>query len=99
MHRITGFVNVFAGLVLAWWLGAIAAGPEAYDTFLKCITSTLGYIFLIGWSATIYYHLCNGIRHLVWDAGYGFELNNVTKSGIAVLVGTVVLTIITWVTI
>jgi hypothetical protein len=56
----------------------------------------IGVLLLFGWSVTFFYHLCSGIRHLAWDAGYGFEIRDAYRSGYAVLAATVVLTVLAW---
>ena len=96
-HRLTGVMNAIGTLLLTWWIVAAASSPEAFATVQDFLGSPIGYIVLIGWSLTVFYHLCNGIRHLFWDAGYGLELPSVYRSGVAVLVGTVALTAIAWV--
>ena len=95
-HRITGVALSAGTILLAIWLGSAAYGPEAYDQVSACLASPFGLIVLFGFSAAFYYHLCNGIRHLVWDAGRGFELPIVARSNMLVLLGTVVLTAVTW---
>ena len=97
LHRFTGVGLGLGTVLLAWWLIAAAAGPEAFATAQAIIGSILGRLILFGFTVALFYHLCNGIRHLVWDAGYGFELDTVSKSGWAVLAGTVVLTALTWI--
>ena len=95
-HRITG-VGLWAGtLLLVYWLVAAAIGAEAYETARDLIGSFLGRLFLFGWTVALFYHLCNGIRHLVWDTGLGLELRTAFYSGMAVLAGTVILTLVTW---
>ncbi len=96
-HRITG-VGLAAGtLLLVYWLAAAAAGPEAFDTAQEVIGSWIGRLFLFGWTFALFYHLCNGIRHLFWDGGYGFELETAYRSGLAVLAGSGVLTLLSWI--
>jgi len=95
-HRITGVALSAGTILLAAWLGSAAYGPEAYDQVSALLGSPLGLIILFGFSAAFYYHLCNGIRHLVWDFGQGFELTTVRRSNVLVLIGAVVLTIGTW---
>lgn len=95
-HRATG-VGLAAGtLLLTWWLLAAAAGPEAFAVVQGFLGSWLGYLILFGFSYALMYHLCNGIRHLCWDAGWGFELETVTKSGWATVIASVALTVIAW---
>ncbi len=97
LHRLTGVFLALGMMLLVWWLVAAASGPEAFATAQGFIGSWLGYLLLFGWSVALFYHLCNGIRHLAWDAGYGFELENVYRSGWAVILGTGVLTVAAWV--
>ena len=95
-HRITG-VGLAAGtLLLTWWLLAAAAGPEAFATVQGFLGSWIGYVILFGLSYALMYHLCNGVRHLFWDAGRGFELPTVYKTGWAVVIGSAALTVIAW---
>ena len=95
-HRITGVALSAGTLLLAIWLGSAAYGPEAYDQVSALMASPIGLIVLFGFSAAFYYHLCNGIRHLVWDFGKGFELPTVRRNNLLVLAGAAVLTIGTW---
>ena len=97
LHRITG-VGLGAGtLLIAWWLIAAATGPEAFETAQAFIGSWFGRLILFGFTWALFYHLCNGIRHLVWDAGYGYDLDSVTKTGWLVLAASVVLTVLAWI--
>ena len=96
-HRATGIALSVGALYLVWQLLAAASGPDAYEVFQSFAGSWLGLLVLLGWSVCLFYHLLNGIRHLVWDAGYGFTLEATYKSGRWVLVGTAVLTIVAWV--
>src|SRR5690554_6901256 len=88
LHRATGIVVAVGTLLLVYWLAAAAAGPEAFATAQAFVGSPVGLVLLFGWSVSLFYHLCNGIRHLAWDAGYGFELPTVYRSGWAVVVAT-----------
>jgi len=97
LHRLTGVFLALGTLLLVWWLVGAASGPEAFAAAQGFIGSWLGYLLLLGWSVALFYHLCNGIRHLAWDAGYGFELENVYRSGWAVVVATGALTVLAWV--
>lgn len=95
-HRITGVALSAGTILLVIWLGSAAYGPEAYDQVSACLASPVGMIVLFGFSAAFYYHLCNGIRHLVWDAGRGFELATVKRANKLVLLAAIVLTLGTW---
>lgn len=96
LHRISGVAPAVGTLLLVWWLVAVAAGPEAFATGQGFIGSILGRLLLFGWTLALFYHLCNGIRHLFWDAGHGFELDVAYRSGLAVLGASVALTLISW---
>ena len=95
-HRATGVALSFGLILLAYWLGAAAYGPAAYATAASLIGSPIGYLVLFGFTVALYYHLCNGIRHLLWDAGWGFEIPQAYKSGYIVLAATAALTVVTW---
>ena len=95
-HRITGIGLTIGTLLLVWWIGAAAMGPEAYAQFTGFIGSPLGYLILLGFSVALFYHLCNGIRHLFWDAGMNFEIAETKRANVIVLLGTVVLTAAAW---
>ena len=96
-HRGTGVFLALGTLLLVYWLIAAATGPESYAKAQQVIGSKLGLLVLFAWTWALFYHLCNGIRHLFWDAGYGFELDTAYKSGWAVVIASVVLTVICWV--
>lgn len=97
LHRLTGLALAVGTLLLTWWLVAAAAGPEAFATAQGFIGSILGRLLLFGWTVALFYHLCNGIRHLVWDAGYGFGIETTTRSGWAVVIATAALTLVAWI--
>jgi succinate dehydrogenase / fumarate reductase cytochrome b subunit len=96
LHRLTGIALAVGSILLAWWLVSVAAGGESFAWTHAFIASPVGLLLLFGWSIAFFYHLCNGVRHLAWDAGYGFELRSAYRSGYGVLAATVVLTLITW---
>ncbi len=96
LHRATGCFLSLGSLLLAYWLYTLAYNEDAYYRLNDFLTSIFGQILLIGWTAAFYYHLCNGIRHLFWDAGKGFSIEAMTKSGYAVLLFATLLTAITW---
>lgn len=96
VHRATG-VGLALGLILmTWWLLALASGPDAFATVQAVMHSWIGVLVLFFWTLALYFHLGNGVRHLVWDAGYGFELGQARKSGIAVLAFAGAMTVLTW---
>jgi succinate dehydrogenase / fumarate reductase cytochrome b subunit len=97
LHRLTGIGLAVGLLYLVCWLVAAASGLEAFDRLQSFNGSIIGKLLLLGWSIAFFYHLLNGIRHLAWDAGWGFELPAAYKTGYAVLIGTAVLTILAWV--
>lgn len=95
-HRATGVALSIGALLLAYWLGSAAYGPDAFAHASGIIGSPIGYLALFGWTVALFYHLCNGIRHLLWDSGWGFELPQAYKSGYVVMAATAVLTVVTW---
>ncbi len=96
-HRATGVALAGGTLRLVWWLGAAATGPEQFATVQAVMASWLGKLLLLGWTFSLFFHLANGIRHLFWDAGLGFELKTTYASGWAVVAASLVLTIATWI--
>jgi len=75
LHRVTGDGMAIVGLgVFLWWLGALASGPDAYETFTTIMTSPVGYIVLVGLTWAFFTHLMSGLRHFVLDIGAGYEL-------------------------
>lgn len=94
LHRLTGCVATAGLLAFVWWLMALASGPEAYATAMRCLGSPLGKLLLVGFTFSFIYHFCNGIRHLVWDTGRGLERAQARASGAVVIVAAVVLTIV-----
>ena len=97
VNRITGVIMSACAIVLVVWLVAAATGPQAYAAVQGAIASWIGQIVLFGCTFAFFLHLCGGIRHLVWDAGYGFTLRSIYASGWAVVVVSVALTVAAWV--
>jgi succinate dehydrogenase / fumarate reductase cytochrome b subunit len=95
-HRGTGIFLSLGALVLTYWLVAIAGGESTYLEIQACLTTIPAQLLLGVWTFSFYFHLCNGIRHLAWDIGIGFELKTVYASGYAVIIASAVLTLITW---
>ncbi|WP_227978334.1 succinate dehydrogenase, cytochrome b556 subunit [Arenimonas daejeonensis] len=95
-HRATGVALAVGALVLAAWLVAAAGSAEAYAAFAACLGSPVGKLGLFAFSASLVYHFLNGIRHLFWDAGHGYEIPKAYASGYAVLALSVLLTAALW---
>ncbi|MDQ3494158.1 MAG: succinate dehydrogenase, cytochrome b556 subunit [Pseudomonadota bacterium] len=96
LHRASGVILTLGAFGLAWWLLAVAAGGEAYSDAAHCLASPLGLLALAGFSLALVYHLLNGIRHMLWDAGWGLEIPEIYRSGYAVAALTVLLTAAIW---
>jgi succinate dehydrogenase / fumarate reductase cytochrome b subunit len=96
LHRATGVAMAVGFLVLVGWLFDAASGPEVYDKFVGVMDTTIGCILLVGWSFAFFYHLSNGIRHLVWDTGRGLEKEQATASAWFVIAASIVLTAVFW---
>lgn len=96
-HRLTGIALSIGSPLLVCWLIAAAAGPSVYAPLHSFLASWLGLLVLLGWTFSFFFHLCNGIRHLFWDAGYGFDLQTIYASGWAVVAISIGLTLSAWV--
>ena len=96
LHRLTGIALAIGSILLAWWLVTVAAGGQVFTVTHAFIASPIGLLLLFLWSVAFFYHLCNGIRHLAWDAGYGFDLRTAHFTGYVVVAATVVLAIVAW---
>ena len=96
LHRITGVGMTLAAVLIVWWLLAAATGPDYFALADDVLTSWLGLLILFGSTWALAFHLCNGIRHLFWDAGEGFELDQVDLSGKVVAGASVLLTLFVW---
>jgi len=96
LHRVSGVALTVGALGLAWWLLALAAGGDQYAHASALIASPVGLVLLFGFSLSLVYHLLNGLRHLMWDMGLGYEISEVYRSGWAVAVLTVVFTAAIW---
>jgi len=96
LHRVSGVLLALGAVGLAWWLLAVDAGGERYAHAARIVASPLGLLLLFGFSLALVYHLLNGLRHLFWDMGWGFEIDETYRSGWAVGVLTVVFTAAIW---
>lgn len=96
-HRMTG-VFICLGLpFLVYWVWTLTQDQKHYEWGRAVFGSILGRTLLLGWSFAFYYHLCNGVRHLVWDIGKGFDLESVHRSGWLVIAVSVLMTVVTWI--
>src|ERR1700738_1366215 len=96
LHRASGVALSAGTILLVWWLIAAASGPEAYEGVQDFLGSWIGLLLLFGWTVALFYHLCNGIRHLVWDTGHALDLKSTYLGGWFVLAGTGALTVLAW---
>jgi succinate dehydrogenase / fumarate reductase cytochrome b subunit len=97
VHRITGSLLYFGTAILMVWLLCIASGEAAYETFQAISNSFIGTVVLIGYTWALIHHMLGGIRHLIWDTGSGFEIENINRLAWGTLIGSVLLTIIFWI--
>ena len=96
IHRISGVINLLALILIFFWLIFLSLGENNYQSFLLIINSFVGKFILIGFTWSMSFHLLSGIRHLVWDLGYGFEIKTANITGVIVIISSLVLTIIFW---
>jgi succinate dehydrogenase / fumarate reductase, cytochrome b subunit len=96
LHRATGVALAIGLLALCYWLLALAAGVGPYEKALRVLASPVGLLVLMGWTFAFFYHLLNGIRHLFWDVGKGFERTQRHTSGWLVVLGSVLFTAAAW---
>jgi succinate dehydrogenase / fumarate reductase cytochrome b subunit len=96
VHRVTGIFLAVGIAALVYWLTAAATSGAAFDQAQAIAASIVGRIALFLWTGAFFYHLLNGIRHLAWDAGWGFSLPAVYRTGWTVLIGSVALTLVAW---
>ena len=95
-HRISGVGLTLGTLLLVYWIVSAAYGLDAYEDATDFIGSPLGLLLLFGFSVSLFFHLCNGIRHLFWDVGMNFEIAETRRANVVVLLGTLALTVVTW---
>jgi len=96
-HRATGLALAVGTLVLVWWLVALAQGGDSFASAQAFLGSWFGMLLLLVWSYSLFFHLANGIRHLFWDAGYGFSLKETYASGWVMMGASVILTLLAWI--
>ncbi len=95
-HRITGVILALGCIVLVWILAAAANSAVYYQAMMPHLQSWYGQLFLLGFIFSLYLHFCNGVRHLFWDVGYGFELETVDLTAKLAIALAVILTVATW---
>ncbi|HEU0223109.1 MAG TPA: succinate dehydrogenase, cytochrome b556 subunit [Paracoccaceae bacterium] len=95
LHRLTGIAMAFVAMLVVWWFLAAATGPDYFATVDWILTSWIGHLVLIAAIWALWFHFANGIRHLLWDLGYGYELLTVTRTGQAVVAASAILTLVT----
>lgn len=97
VHRLTGIALYAGTLLLVWWLLATSAGPGAHSTFQAFAGSWFGRLIMFGYTWALIHHLLGGVRHLIWDLGYGFGPNEREWLTRAALIGSIAITILLWV--
>ena len=97
LHRATGIALSMGSIILVFWVIALTLGDTTYTLYLNIINNWFGKLILFGFTFALFYHLSNGIRHLFWDAGYGYDLKQAYMSGSLVIFFSLTLTILTWI--
>lgn len=96
LHRFTGAALAVGLVLFTWWLAALAGGPESFATIQAVMHNVFGWLILFGFTAALFFHAANGVRHLFWDAGYGFAKDAARQSGIFTLAVAGGLTVAFW---
>jgi len=96
LHRATGMALYAGALIIAGWAVALASGPDAFDAYRALLASPLGLLVLFGLTFSLFYHLANGVRHLFWDSGRGFDPKTADMTGWAAIAFGVVATVLIW---
>jgi succinate dehydrogenase / fumarate reductase cytochrome b subunit len=96
LHRASGIVLALGSLLFVWGLVALAAGPAQWADFSDCIRSVPGFVILFGWSWALAYHLVNGIRHLIQDAGWAFQIKDFVRNSWTTIIVSLVVTALIW---
>jgi len=95
-HRATGVFLALAAVLLTYWLASAAYGPDSFARAQSVMDHWFGRLVLFGFTYSMFYHMCNGIRHLGWDMGWGFELAKLRVTGVIVILSSFALTVMTW---
>tara|TARA_B100001123_G_scaffold222694_1_gene250810 strand:+ start:134 stop:520 length:387 start_codon:yes stop_codon:yes gene_type:complete len=96
-HRISGVINFLSLVLIFFWMLALSSGENSYQAFLLIANNFFGKFILIGLTWSMSFHFLSGIRHLVWDLGYGFEIKTANISGMVVVISSLIFTIIFWI--
>jgi succinate dehydrogenase / fumarate reductase cytochrome b subunit len=96
LHRLTGVALALGLIALCYWFVALASGPQSYAAAMRVFASPLGMLVMVGWTFAFLYHLLNGVRHLFWDVGMGYERTQRHASGWLAVLGAVGLTLSVW---
>ena len=97
IHRVFGAALFVGTLLFVYWIGSAAAGPKAYETAMGFLGSWFGYLLIFGWSFALFYHMCNGVRHMIWDTSRMLSLPAIYKSGYVMVACAFGLTLVAWV--
>jgi succinate dehydrogenase / fumarate reductase cytochrome b subunit len=97
LHRVTGVGLGIGTLLLTWWLVAAAVSDNAFARVQWFLATPIGMLLLFGWTLSLCFHVFSGIRHLVWDAGYGYDQPWYDRSGWAVVIATLIATLLVWI--
>ena len=97
MHRVTGVALGIGTLLLTWWLVAASQSDSAFQQVQWFLGSAVGLLLLFGWSLELFFHFYSGIRHLVWDAGVGFDSPSYNTTGWGVIIATGISTVVVWI--
>lgn len=96
LHRAAGIALVAGTLMLVWFLAALASGEDAYECFRKFAASPLGILMLLGWTGALFLHMGNGIRHFIWDAGFGYAILTARRGAFLVIGFALIMTLVVW---
>jgi succinate dehydrogenase / fumarate reductase cytochrome b subunit len=97
LHRASGIALTVGTLLLAWWVVSAAIGGAAFDAVSWFLGSVLGILMLMGWSVALFYHLFAGVRHLLWDYGFGYDIPTMYRTGWTVVGTVAVVTLASWI--
>ena len=96
VHRATGIALSVGTLLVLWGVFALASGEDSYNQFKACAGSPVGLVLLFGWTWALFYHLCNGVRHLFQDGGMGYAIPQFVRSSWLAIAASIVLTLVVW---